>query len=142
MSPHSADLQSRADPSAPGALAERCILVVEDEYYLADDIVRELKSRGARILGPAGELGQAERLVDDHLALDAAVIDVNLQDEMVYPLARKLRARGIPFLFTTGYDKQSIAAEFRDVRLLEKPLDIAEFLRELDALFKPGAPAR
>jgi DNA-binding response OmpR family regulator len=142
MSPHSADLQSRADPSAPGALAGRCILVVEDEYYLADDIVRELKSRGARILGPAGELGQAERLVDDHLALDAAVIDVNLQDEMVYPLARKLRARGIPFLFTTGYDKQSIAAEFRDVRLLEKPLDIAEFLRELDALFKPGAPAR
>jgi hypothetical protein len=53
---------------------------------------------------------------------------------MVFPLARILRARKIPFLFTTGYDRTSIEAEFQDIPLWEKPLDIPAMARELTSL--------
>jgi hypothetical protein len=76
----------------------------------------------------------ATQIVDGDVAIDAAIVDVNLQDEMVFPLARILRARKIPFLFTTGYDRTSIEAEFQDIPLWEKPLDIPAMARELTSL--------
>jgi CheY-like chemotaxis protein len=121
-------------PVSSGPLSGRRILVVEDEYFLADDIDRALKSLGARVVGPFGELPNASQIVDGDVAIDAAIVDINLQEEMVFPLARMLRARGIPFMFTTGYDRTSIGAEFQDIRLWEKPLDIAAMTRELTNL--------
>jgi hypothetical protein len=50
---------------------------------------------------------------------------------MAFPLARTLRARRIPFVFSTGYDRSSVDAEFQDIRLWEKPLDIAAMTHEL-----------
>src|SRR5215467_11445803 len=102
-------------PVSSGPLSGRRVLVVEDEYFLADDIERALKALGARVVGPFGELVDATQIVDGDVAIDAAIVDVNLQDEMVFPLARILRARKIPFLFTTGYDRTSIEAEFQDI---------------------------
>src|SRR5215471_5336821 len=110
-------------------LSGRRVLVVEDEYFLADDIVQTLKNLGARIVGPVGELEEATNLVKDDMAIDAAVIDVNLRNELAFPLARILRARKVPFLFTTGYDCGSIEQEFQDVQLWEKPLDPAAMAR-------------
>lgn len=123
-------------PASAGLLSGRRILVVEDEYFLADDIVRALQSLGARVIGPFGELREATEIVDGDVAIDAAVVDINLWNEMVFSLARVLRARKIPFVFTTGYDKTSIEPEFQDVRLWEKPLDIAAMARELTGLLK------
>jgi CheY-like chemotaxis protein len=110
------------------------VLVVEDEYFLADDIVRALQALGARVVGPFGELKEATAIVDGDGAIDAAIVDINLRTEMVFPLARILQARRIPFVFTTGYDAGSIEAEFQDVRLLGKPLDMAAMARELTGL--------
>jgi DNA-binding response OmpR family regulator len=121
-------------PVSSGPLSGRRVLVVEDEYFLADDIERALKALGARVVGPFGELVDATQIVDGDVAIDAAIVDVNLQDEMVFPLARILRARKIPFLFTTGYDRTSIEAEFQDIPLWEKPLDIPAMARELTSL--------
>lgn len=121
-------------PAGSGPLSGRSVLVVEDEYFLADDIVRELTGLGARILGPFGELKEASDVVNGEAAIDAAVVDINLRSEMVFPLARVLRARNIPFVFTSGYDSSSIAPEFRDVRLWGKPLDVPGMARELAGL--------
>jgi len=123
-------------PTPPGPLAGRRVLVVEDEYFLADDIARALNRLGARIIGPFGDLGDATDIVDRDFAIDAAVVDVNLQSEMVFPLARLLRARNIPFVFTTGYDRNSIDSEFQGERVLGKPLDIAAMARELTHMIK------
>ena len=123
-------------PPAPGPLAGRRILVIEDEYFLADDIVRELTARGARVVGPAGELEQAASLVDGDMAIDAAVVDINLRNESVFPLVRVLRSRKVPLVFTTGYDKGSIEEEFQDILVLEKPLDLRAMVRELTAVLK------
>ena len=112
-------------------LSGRRVLVVEDEYFLADDIVQILKEMGARIVGPVGELEEATKLVNGDIAIDAAVVDVNLRSELAFPLARILRARKVPFVFTTGYDCSSIEQEFQDIQLWEKPLDLAAMARDL-----------
>ena len=120
----------------PGPLSGRRVLVIEDEYFLADDIMRALTALGARVLGPYGDLNEATAVVDRDIAIDAAIMDINLRNEMVFPLARVLRSRKVPLLFTTGYDKSSIAAEFQDVQLWGKPLDLKAMARELTSLLK------
>jgi CheY-like chemotaxis protein len=115
-------------------LLGRRVLVVEDEYFLADDIARALAALGAQTVGPYGDLEEATHVVDRDIAIDAAIVDVNLRNELIFPLARSLRARKVPFVFTTGYDKSSIDPEFHDVPLWGKPLDIRALTRELASM--------
>jgi DNA-binding response OmpR family regulator len=123
-------------PESPGPLTGRRVLVVEDEYFLADDIVQALTALGARIVGPYGDLDEATHVVDRDIAIDAAIMDINLRNDMVFPLARLLRSRKVPLMFTTGYDKSSIEPEFQDVQLWGKPLDIKAMTRELTTMIR------
>jgi CheY-like chemotaxis protein len=118
------------------AMKGRRILVVEDEYFLADDIGRALRSLGAEIAGPVGDLEGAARILDDGGILDGAVLDVNIRSEMIFPIARELRERQVPFVFTTGYDKATLGPEFQDVALWEKPIDVAAMARGLARLIR------
>lgn len=105
-------------------LADRRILVVEDDYMIAQDILRELEKAGATVVGPAPSVGQALRLIDASTTIDAAVLDVNLGDERSFPIAETLQARGVPFLFATGYNSGDIPAEWRHATIVMKPLRI------------------
>ncbi|HET7887502.1 MAG TPA: response regulator [Bradyrhizobium sp.] len=125
-----------SSPETSGPLSGRRVLVVEDEYFLADDIGRALTALGAQIVGPYGDLDEATAVVDRDVAIDAAVMDINLRHAMVFPLARVLRSRKVPLVFTTGYDKSSIEPEFHDVRLWGKPLDLRAMTKELTAMIK------
>jgi CheY-like chemotaxis protein len=118
-------------PTSTGPLSGRRVLVIEDEYFLADDIAHALRKLGASIVGPTGELEEASNLLERNAAIDGAVVDINLRSDMAFPLARTLRARKVPFVFTSGYDRKSIDVEFGDVRLWEKPLNIAAMARDL-----------
>ncbi|MDF0494617.1 response regulator [Bradyrhizobium yuanmingense] len=119
-------------PSRQGALlAGRRVLVVEDEYFLAEDIGKALRTLGADIAGPVGHIEDALEVLHDGGILDAAVLDVNIRTEPIFPIARELRARNVPFVFTTGYDRISIEAEFQDVPLWEKPIDIVAMAQNL-----------
>lgn len=117
-------------------LSGRRVLVVEDEYFLADDLVRALTALGAETIGPYGDVNEASHVVNGDVAIDAAIMDVNLRDELVFPLARILRARQVPFVFMTGYDGTSIDAEFQDVQLWGKPLDVLALTSELTAMIR------
>ena len=118
-------------------LSGRRVLVVEDEYFLADDISRALRSVGADVLGPVGEIEDALRILHDGSVIDGAVLDVNLRSEMVFPIAQELKSRHVPFVFTTGYDPVSMAPEFQDVLLWEKPIDVPAMIRGLGGLIAP-----
>ena len=118
-------LRPRAPPSA---LRNRRILVVEDEYVLAQDLQRELEDAGAEVVGPVPSIAGAMALLDAGAAPDAAILDVNLGGEMVFPLAEALRERGVPFMFATGYDAWSLPQAFAEVPRCEKPFDVGRCL--------------
>jgi DNA-binding response OmpR family regulator len=100
------------------------VLILEDEYILADDARRMLQRAGARVVGPFGNalegLTAAERIRPD-----CAVLDLNLGTGPDFGPARALRARGVPVVFFSGYDTSVIPAEFRDAHFLQKPVHMA-----------------
>lgn len=100
------------------------ILVVEDEYILADELQTELEDAEAIVLGPTGTLKDALALVTSEPHIDGAILDVNLRGEMAYPLADQLIERGVPLVFTTGYDEDVIPSRFADVVRCEKPVNM------------------
>ena len=117
-------------------LSGRRILVVEDEYMIADDMQRELEALGAEVVGPAGSLGEAMNMLQ-HAEVDLAVIDVNLGGEKAFPLADALQARDLHFVFTTGYDQTVLPPRFDNFRRLEKPITPAGAIRAIAELIDP-----
>ena len=118
-------------PPATASLAGRRILIVEDDYLLAEEMARDFAGRGAEVLGPVPDLDRAFALLDARAEIHAALLDIDLQGQKVFPLASELKRRDIPFVFTTGYDRAAIPADYRDVPHLEKPLDAARVVRTL-----------
>jgi DNA-binding response OmpR family regulator len=116
---------------AEGTLAGRAILAVEDEYWAATDLRRELVKAGATVLGPAPSLERATDLIESAPRIDGAILDINLRGEMVFPAADLLRKQGVPFLFATGYDQSMIPARFDDVLRCEKPIGADMLCRSL-----------
>jgi CheY-like chemotaxis protein len=105
-------------------LKGRRLLVVEDEYLVAADLTASLESLGAEVIGPAASVEEALSLLDTNGGrLDGAVLDINLQNERVYPVADVLTARGIPFVFTTGYDAAAVPTAYAWAPRCEKPVD-------------------
>jgi CheY-like chemotaxis protein len=101
-------------------ISEKRVLVVEDEYLVAMDMSAYLEAAGAHVVGPASNVRAALEAVEQ-MELDGAILDVNLRGEMAYPVADALVARGIPFVFTTGYDAHAVPARFAGVKRCEKP---------------------
>lgn len=128
---HQMSLVGASAPAPGSPLAGWRVLVIEDEYFIADDIARALASLGAEIVGPIGDLEEAQRVLDTGATVDAALLDINIRNEMIFPLARTLRSRNVPFMFVTGYDKDSLGSEFHDIPVVEKPLDISAVARLL-----------
>lgn len=112
-------------------LKGRRILVVEDEYIIAADLTQSLEDFGVSVIGPAGSVRDALALVSGNPAIDAAVLDINLSAEKIYPVAAALRERRVPFVFATGYDRWVIPDEYADIPRLEKPVDIGVLARAL-----------
>jgi CheY-like chemotaxis protein len=81
-------------------LAGRRVLVVEDDYLLAIDLVGTLQSAGAEAVGPASSVAEALDMLDP--PPDVASLDIELGDETSFPIADELARRGIPFVFVTG----------------------------------------
>jgi DNA-binding response OmpR family regulator len=117
-----------------GALTDCRILVVEDEYILARQLVRALTQEGAVVLGPVPDVARALALVADGPGgIDVAILDVNLVGEKVYPVADALLHRGVPFLFASGYDADDSNPRFAAIRHLVKPLMMKSLVAALVA---------
>jgi DNA-binding response OmpR family regulator len=104
------------------------VLVVEDEFWLADDVSKALSRAGCEVVGPFATVGAAFLRLES-ASLDAAILDINLRGEDVFPLASELRRRGIPYAFTTGYGKEVLPPEHRAVPRWQKPFDAAQMVR-------------
>ena len=112
-------------------LAGRRILIVEDEYFIADDLAQVLARFGAEIVGPVATRDGALGLLATAEPVDLAVLDINLRSESVFPVADLLTERGVPFVFATGYDQASIPAQYQHVPRWEKPVAPAALAQAL-----------
>jgi CheY-like chemotaxis protein len=116
------------------------VLVVEDERFVVwflEDMLAEL---ACMVVGPASTVNQALAMIDAE-AIDAAVLDVNLNGQMSYPIADTLAARGVPFVFSTGYDKDTLLDGYRTFPVLQKPFHRSELSDTLAKLLTPKGGA-
>ena len=83
---------------------QKTVLVVEDEFLIAMDLQVLLERHGWRVMGPVATVQGALRLLEDELP-SVALLDVNLGNQLVTPVAESLKARGVPFALASAYQR-------------------------------------
>ena len=127
---------------SPSIAGSKRVLLVEDEVLIGLMMRDLLTDAGFSVDGPYGSIARAISAAED-IRFDGAVLDINLGAELIYPVADVLASQGVPFVFVTGYDENSVDSRFSTVPILQKPLD----RRMLESIFMtrlaqpPGANA-
>lgn len=113
-------------------MTQKTILIVEDDFLIAKDLQQTLEASGWQIVGPAASVKAALKLLETETPL-VAVLDVNLGRQLVTPVAHRLKAIGIPFLLTSGYDEPATldTAVFGGVEHIVKPFNAQTLLDAL-----------
>ena len=120
-------------------LEGRKVLIVEDEFLVAIALSEILEDAGAVVAGPFGRLDEALAYVEANgAALDGAILDVTLHGQTSYPIADALLAKGVKFVFASGYDTDALAARYRGYPKCEKPFRPESILTALAAAVTQG----
>lgn len=109
------------------------ILVMEDEWILAEATCDALQQAGFEVVGPTPKPEEALRRIEAE-ALDAATLDIRLKDNSGFAVAEELARRNIPFVFISGYTVRDLPEKFRGRPFLNKPATGAEVVRAISAL--------
>jgi CheY-like chemotaxis protein len=104
------------------ALQGRRVLVIEDESLVAMLLETILEDMGCAVVGPESNIDDGLRAATNEASLDAALLDVNVAGREVFPVAEALRARGVPFVFSTGYGEAGLPEHWRGNPTIQKPL--------------------
>ena len=96
------------------------VLVVEDEELIGLMLADLLKDMGAEVAGPVASVAEALRLLERE-AVTGALLDLSLRGETAYPVADRLLARGVPFIFITGHGQGALEARHAQALVLGKP---------------------
>lgn len=129
MTPSGSETQSNG--------AGRRILVVEDEAAIAMLLEDMLLDLGYETVGPIGRLAPAMEIAERE-PLHAAIVDVNVAGEVVYPLVEILARREVAFVFSTGYGRPGIEEPWRDRPVLPKPFSQEELALAIEAAIGVG----
>jgi DNA-binding NtrC family response regulator len=115
-------------------LNHACVLVAEDEPFIALDLALAIEDAGGRVLGPAASVKEALVLLET-TDVAGAILDVTLADEDVTSLAERLIERGVPLIVQTGVGlPAAMAARFPGLAVRIKPCDSARLVGDLAAL--------
>ena len=113
-------------------LSNRRVLIVEGEPLVAEHVKDIVTEAEGVAIGPVGTVAEARQLVRNGLAVDVAILDINLGDGAVTPLLEALKARGIPTLVYTGGEvPEPLMKRHPDLRVLRKPVAPARLIAEL-----------
>jgi CheY-like chemotaxis protein len=122
------------DLTQAGGKARGQVLVVEDEWLIAEEVSEMLGVLGFEVVGPVPTAAQALALIAGR-ALDAAILDISLDGDYSFPVADELMRRDIAFLFLSGYAKNDIPLQFRGQPLLRKPVALEVLAAQMKRLF-------
>lgn len=103
------------------ALQGRRVLVIEDESLVAMLLETILEDMGCTVVGPESNIDDGLIAATTEASLDAALLDVNVAGREVFPVAEALRARGVPFVFSTGYGEAGLPEHWRGNPTIQKP---------------------
>jgi DNA-binding response OmpR family regulator len=117
-------------PRAIKRLSGCCVLVVEDEHLVSMLLEDALAEAGATVVGPADSIEKARSLLQRE-PLAAAVLDLDIAGELVYPLADELVRRGVPFIFVTGYVEYPSYQRASATRVFLKPFSVSTVVAEV-----------
>lgn len=118
------------------------ILVVEDEFHIAAEIANALRARAISVVGPVPSVDAAMNALAEQ-RVDGAILDLNLQGQLAYPVADALAQRRIPFVIASGYDMRSMPSRYRLFPRIEKPFDADNVIALWDRIaLKPKAAAQ
>lgn len=115
------------------------VFIVEDESMLALLLEDMIVGLGYQVAGLASRLAEAMSKTAE-LDFDIAVLDVNLDGEVSYPVAQQLQQRGIPFIFATGYGRVGVPQQFDGVPVLDKPFRQQDLQGAFDEALALGDP--
>jgi DNA-binding NtrC family response regulator len=124
--------------SGASFLSNRRILIVEDEVMVAWALEEMLTSLGCVVVGPAARVNQALAMIDAEV-FDAVLLDVNLNGEKSYPVADVLAARGLRFVFSSGYQRSALPDVYQTFPMLQKPFSGTDLFNTLTELFMHDA---
>jgi DNA-binding response OmpR family regulator len=109
------------------------VLIVEDEWLIADQIAEALRDDGFGIVGPVGQVAAALDLLKTE-RINVALIDININGDRTFQLADALANASIPFAFLSGYSRADLPPNLRDRPLLQKPVNANAVCRCVRAL--------
>lgn len=102
------------------------VFVVEDESLVAMQLEDMLLDLGCDLVGLAMRVVRALEMVDAAPRIDVAVLDVNIGGDKIYPVAERLREKGVPIVFATGYGRAGVEPEWQSYEILQKPYTMNE----------------
>ncbi len=117
----------------------RKILVVEDNYLVADYVRRLLVDAGATVIGPVPTESRSLAMTADGVDLDAGILDVRLGEQTSVNVARRLSERGVPFVVVSGYGSEALPPELKNAPYLAKPIKSADLVPMIVRLFRSAA---
>lgn len=128
-----------SQPTTPQNGPASLILVVEDELVVALDLAATLKEGGFQILGPVTTVPSALHLLAQQRP-DAAVLDVNLRNDLVTPVAHALRAMRVPFAIVSAYSRAALLNDevLSGAPKLDKPVLPSELVTAVNGLLGRG----
>ena len=108
------------------------ILVVEDELMIRMLLQDMLADLGHTLAGEAGGIEEALKLAKQS-EFDVAILDVNLNGQPISPVVEVLIARGLPFVFATGYGQRGVPEPYRTTPTLQKPFQVNALAKAIEA---------
>jgi len=117
------------------------IFLVEDEALIRMMIVEMLEELGHRVVAEAGSIQAAEPLARTSV-FDLAVFDINIAGFNISPIAEIVAARGLPFIFVTGYGPAGRPVLFEDKPVLRMPFLISDFATFINSALSDSSRAR
>ena len=109
-------------------------LIIEDEYFVADDLRKILKKQGADLVKLSGTVEDAIRNIRED-GFEFALVDINIRGEMTFALADEFRRRNVPFAFVSGYERRFNPRRFEDVPNWGKPYDHRQIVTGIQSLW-------